>query len=211
MLDKSAPASRPTRIQAAKRAQILTAALQVFSVFGYRGATLDRIAEEAGLSKASLLYYFAGKEAVYVAVLEDTLAFWLEPLAALDPAGDPLEEIGRYITTKLEMAKKRPAASRLFANEMLAGAPAIGGFLNGPLKELVDREAAVVSGWIEEGRLAPVDPKHLIMMIWAVTQHYADFDAQVQAVLGPGAARKRFSAARETALSVFLEGLRPRR
>ncbi|MBZ8132916.1 TetR family transcriptional regulator C-terminal domain-containing protein [Afifella sp. IM 167] len=210
MLDKGVPAPKPTRIQAAKRAQILKAALAVFSIAGYRAATLDRIAEEAGLSKASLLYYFAGKEAVYVAVLEDTLAFWLEPLAALDPDGDPLEEIGRYITTKLEMSKKRPAASRLFANEILAGAPAIGRFLEGPLKDLVDRQTAVISGWIDEGRLAPVDPRHLLMMIWAVTQHYADFDTQVQAVLGPGAARKRFSVARETVLSVLLEGLKPR-
>ncbi|WP_322786517.1 TetR family transcriptional regulator C-terminal domain-containing protein [Afifella pfennigii] len=188
----------------------MKAALEVFSEAGYSAATLERIAEAAGISKASLLYYFPGKEAVYVAVLEDTLAFWLEPLAALDPAGEPLEEIGRYVTTKLEMSRKRPAASRLFANEILAGAPAIGGFLKGPLKELVDKEAAVISGWIAEGRLAPVDPRHLIMMIWAVTQHYADFDPQVQAVLGREAAKRRFAAARETLLAVLLEGLRPR-
>ena len=104
----------------------------------------------------------------------------------LDPAGDPIEEIGRYIDAKLEMSRTRPEASRLFANEILHGAPAIGDFLRGPLKALVDEKAAVIDGWIADGRLAPIDPRHLIMMIWAVTQHYADFDVQVQAVLGAG-------------------------
>jgi len=205
------PPKKVTRIQKKNRKVILDAALEVFSAYGFRGATIDRIAEKAGLSKPNLLYYFPSKEAIYVAVLEDTLEFWLAPLAALDPAGDPIEQIGHYIAAKLEMSRRRPAASRLFANEILHGAPAIGAFLKGPLKELVDREAEVISTWIAEGKLAPVDPRHLIMMIWAVTQHYADFDPQVQAVLGPAASRRRFEAARETVLGVMLEGLRPRR
>ena len=204
------PPGKATRIQRKNRKVILEAALEVFAAHGFRGATVDRIAEAAGLSKPNLLYYYRSKEAIYVAVLEDTLAFWLEPLAALDPAGDPLDEIGRYVTTKLDMSRKRPAASRLFANEILHGAPAIDAFLKGPLKELVDREAQIITRWIDEGRLAPIDPRHLIMMIWAVTQHYADFDAQVQAVLGPAASRTRFKSARETMLAVLLEGLRPR-
>ena len=204
------PPHKVTRIQRKNRKVILRAALEVFAAHGFRGSTVDRIAEKAGLSKPNLLYYYPNKQAIYVAVLEDTLAFWLKPLAALDPAGDPLEEIGRYITTKLEMSRTRPAASRLFANEILHGAPAIGGFLKGPLKELVDREADIISNWIDEGRLAPIDPRHLIMMIWAVTQHYADFDVQVQAVLGPAASKSRFAGARGTMLAVLLDGLRPR-
>jgi TetR/AcrR family transcriptional regulator len=204
------PPKKASRIQTKNRKVILEAALEVFSASGFRGATIDRIAEKAGLSKPNLLYYYRSKEAIYVAVLEDTLALWLEPLAALDPEGDPLQEIGRYITAKLEMSRLRPAASRLFANEILHGAPAIGEFLKGPLREMVDREAAVISGWIAKGTLAAVDPRHLIMMIWAVTQHYADFDTQVQAVLGSPASKDRFAAARETVLAVLVEGLRPR-
>jgi TetR/AcrR family transcriptional regulator len=204
------PPKKATRIQTRNRKAILDAALEVFATYGFRGSTLDRIAEKTGLSKPNLLYYFRSKEAIYVAVLEDTLQFWLKPLSALDPDGDPLEEIGRYIRTKLDMSRRRPAASRLFANEILHGAPAIAAFLEGPLKEHVDREAAVISGWVAEGKLAPVDPRHLIMMIWAITQHYADFDTQVQAVLGPAASRTRFEDARRTAAAALLEGLRPR-
>jgi TetR/AcrR family transcriptional regulator len=203
------PPKKATRIQKKNRKVILDAALDVFSAHGFRGSTIDRIAEKAGLSKPNLLYYFPSKEAIYVAVLEDTLAFWLEPLAALDAGGDPIEEIGRYIAAKLDMSRKRPAASRLFANEVLHGAPAIGAFLKGPLKTLVDEKAAVIESWIAKGKLRPVDPRHLIMMIWAVTQHYADFDVQVQSVLGP-ASKQRFEAAGETLPAVLLEGLRPR-
>jgi TetR/AcrR family transcriptional regulator len=200
-----------TRIQRKNRKTILDAALQVFSAHGFRGSTVDRIAERAGLSKPNLLYYFPSKEAIYVAVLEDTLEEWLQPLRELDPAGDPIEEIGRYIEAKLEMSRARPQASRLFANEILHGAPAIGEFLRGPMKTLVDEKAAVISGWVAEGRLAQIAPHHLIMMIWAVTQHYADFDAQVGAVLGSDAApARRFKAASETVTRVLLDGLRPR-
>jgi TetR/AcrR family transcriptional regulator len=200
-----------TRIQRKNRQAILEAALQVFSTHGFRGSTIDRIAERAGLSKPNLLYYFPSKDAIYLAVLEDTLEDWLEPLRKLDPAGDPIEEIGRYISAKLEMSRTRPEASRLFANEILHGAPVIGEFLAGPLKELVDEKAAVIRAWIADGRIRNIDPRHLIMMIWAMTQHYADFDAQVQAVLGPDAApARRYRNAEETVMSVLLEGLRPR-
>jgi TetR/AcrR family transcriptional regulator len=202
---------KATRIQRRNREAILEAALDVFSQSGFRGATLDAIAERAGLSKPNLLYYYRSKEAIYVAVLEDTLADWLEPLAEMDPRGDPLEEIGSYITLKLKMSRTRPAASRLFASEILHGAPMIGSFLTGPLKDLVDEKSAVIRDWIAAGKLRKVEPRHLIMMIWAVTQHYADFDVQVSAVLGDDAApARRFADAEATVLSVLLDGLRPR-
>jgi TetR/AcrR family transcriptional regulator len=205
------PPKQATRIQRKNRRTILDAALQVFSAHGFRGATVDRIAERAGLSKPNLLYYFRSKEEIYVAVLSDTLEEWLKPLRNLDPAGDPIEEISRYIEAKLEMSHARPQASRLFANEILHGAPAIGAFLRGPMKALVDEKAAVISRWIAEKRLAPIAPHHLIMMIWAVTQHYADFDVQVEAVLGVDAAPpRRYKSAAETVRRVLLDGLRPR-
>jgi len=205
------PPKKATRIQKKNRKAILQAALEVFSQRGFGGSTIDRIAERAGLSKPNLLYYYPSKEAIYVAVLEDTLEFWLEPLAALDPDGDPIEEIGRYVSTKLEMSRTRPEASRLFANEILHGAPAISDFLAGPLKTLVDEKAAVIKKWIAEGKLRPIEPRHLIMMIWAVTQHYADFDVQVRAVLGESATpARRFADAEQTVMTTLFKGLRPR-
>ncbi len=175
---------RPTRIQARNRAAILDAALQVFSAHGFRGATVDQIAAAAGLSKPNLLYYYPSKEAIHEALLARLLDTWLDPLRAMDPDGDPLEEILAYVRRKLEMSRDYPRESRLFANEIVQGAPRIHGFLSSDLKALVDEKAALLDSWMEQGRIARVHPYHLIFSIWSLTQHYADFDVQVRAILG---------------------------
>lgn len=181
------PTARPrSRIQQRNRELILDAALEVFSQHGFRGATLDQIAEGAGLSKPNLLYYFPSKEEVHKALLTGLLDTWLDPLRAMDPKGDPLHEIMAYARRKLDLARDYPRESRLFANEILQGAPRMMETLSGDLKNLVDEKAAVISRWQAEGRIAAMPPHHLIISIWALTQHYADFDVQVRAVLGEG-------------------------
>src|SRR4051794_21707407 len=172
-MTRAASRQNPTRIQREKTEAILAAALDIFSTQGFHGASLDQIAEAAGLSKPNLLYYFASKEAVHRMLLERLLDTWLEPLRRLDPDGDPQAEIGAYIRRKLEMARDYPRESRLFAGEILQGAPHIADVLAGPLKALVDAKARVIAAWAAAGRIATVDPRHLIVSIWAVTQHYA--------------------------------------
>jgi TetR/AcrR family transcriptional regulator len=200
-----------TRIQRENRERILDAALEIFSAHGFRGSTIDQIAGEAGMSKPNLLYYFRRKQDIYAAVLADLLDTWLDPLREMDPQGDPLTEITGYIRRKIEMARAYPRESRLFANEMLQGAPRIGELLSGELKQLVDDKARVLTGWMQAGKIATVDPRHLIFSIWATTQHYADFDVQVRAVLGPGRnGDERFQAAADFLTMLYAEGLRPR-
>ncbi|PKP69602.1 MAG: TetR family transcriptional regulator [Alphaproteobacteria bacterium HGW-Alphaproteobacteria-4] len=182
-MSKTAPR---TRIQRQNRETILEAALGVFSAQGFRGATLDQIAAAAGLSKPNVLYYFASKEAIHHALLSGLLDNWLAPLRALDPAGEPLAEILAYVRRKVEISRDFPRESRLFANEILQGAPRMMAAIEGELKALVDEKAAVIRSWSAAGQIAAVDPYHLIFSIWALTQHYADFDVQVRAVLGPG-------------------------
>lgn len=172
-----------TRIQQKNTNAIMEAALDVFSQFGFRGSTLDQIAAKAGLSKPNLLYYFPSKEAIHSALLEQILDTWDEPLAKLDPQGDPEEQIMRYVLTKLEMARDYPRESRLFANELLHGAPNIKPLLEGEIKALVDEKAAVIQGWIDAGQIADLHPHHLIFSIWSLTQYYADFDVQVRVTL----------------------------
>ncbi len=175
-----------TRIQARNSATILDAALDVFSQHGFRGATLDQIAEVAGLSKPNLLYYFPSKEAVHGALLSRLLTTWLDPLRAMNPEGEPVTEILGYVRRKLQLSRDYPRESRLFANEILQGAPRIMPAIEGELKALVDARCLLLTRWMDEGRIARLPPHHLIFSIWALTQHYADFDVQVRAVLGPG-------------------------
>ncbi len=174
----------PTRIQQKNRAAILEAALNVFSAHGFRGSTVDQIAAEAGLSKPNLLYYFPSKEAIHTALLSGLLEVWLAPLHALNEDGDPMEEILSYIQRKLEMSRDLPRESRLFANELVQGAPRIHEALSSDLKNLVDEKTAILTRWMDQGKIACVHPYHLVFSIWALTQHYADFDVQVRAILG---------------------------
>ena len=183
-MSEAKPKLRKTRIQQRNSETIIEAALDVFSKHGFRGATLDQIANAAGLSKPNLLYYFSSKEAIHAELLEGLMDTWLDPLRALDANGDPKEQLLGYMRRKLEMSRDLPRESRLFANEVLQGAPRIGAGLGGDLKALVDEKAAIIADWSRSGRIAQVDPYHLIFSIWALTQHYADFDAQVRAVLG---------------------------
>ncbi|MFT5869127.1 MAG: TetR/AcrR family transcriptional regulator [Paracoccaceae bacterium] len=196
-----------TRIQLKNTQAILDAGLEVFSKHGFRGATLDQIAAEAGLSKPNLLYYFPSKESIHVNLLSQLMETWLNPLKDMDPDGDPVAELLRYVTRKLEMSRDYPRESRLFANEIVQGAPRMLPALRADLKPLVDEKCAVIFAWIAEGKIAPIDPHHLIFSIWALTQHYADFDVQIEVVLG--ADRDPFLEAQGFLTALFKKLLTP--
>ncbi|WP_346908377.1 TetR family transcriptional regulator C-terminal domain-containing protein [uncultured Roseibium sp.] len=205
---KSEKPVRLSRIQEMNRSRIIDAALGEFSRYGYSGATIDKISAAAGMSKSNLLYYFSSKTAVYEAVLEYILDVWLAPLRTLNPDGDPASELAAYIRQKMRMSAERPEASRLFANEVIQGAPQIGDVLEKDLKNLVTEKSKVIEQWIEAGKIRRIVPVHLIFTIWATTQHYADFDSQIRALTGTGLEDPEFFAEAENAVcSLILNGL----
>ena len=176
--------ARKGAIRQANEALILAAAERVFARTGFSGATMAAIADEAGLPKPNLHYYFGSKQALYLAVLQRTLHDWLVPMDGLVPEADPATALAAYIRAKMAMSAERPDASKVFANELLHGAQAVGELMRSDLRAMVRRKAAVIDGWVAAGRMAPVDATHLFFTIWAATQTYADFDLQVCAVLG---------------------------
>ena len=205
---RASNSKRRTRIQQENESRILEAALETFSANGFRGTTIDQIADAAGMSKPNILYYFRNKEEMHRVLLDQLLDIWLDPLRNINASGDPLNEILQYVQRKLEISRKHPRESRLFANEVLQGAPRIEDVIKGTLKDLVDEKAAIIQGWIDEGKIADCDPHHLIFSIWATTQHYADFDVQICAVLGRKKASNRFDTASEFLGKLFANGLR---
>lgn len=160
-------------------AQILDAAERIFAERGYDAATTSAIARLAGMPKANLHYYFRTKQALYGRVLENILTHWIGTSDPIRPDAEPREALSAYIAAKIEYSRARPHASKVYANEILHGAPRLKERLDGDLKTWLEDKCAVLEGWIAAGRMAPVEPKHLFFVIWAATQTYADFDVQV--------------------------------
>ena len=148
-------------IRQANEAVILTAAEQVFAGAGFGGATMAAIAEASGLPKANLHYYFGSKQELYRTVLARTLEDWLVPTHGITPDADPQTAIEGYIRAKMALSVQRPHASKVFANELLHGAPVVKTLLATELRDMVHAKAAVIEGWIAAGRMDPVDPIHL--------------------------------------------------
>lgn len=205
-------APTPSGLRAASRARIeariLAAAEKIFAATGFQGATTGAIAKAAGIPKANLHYYFKTKAELYRRVLADTLALWLATADRIAADRDPAEALDHYIRAKIDLARRRPFASRVFANEILHGAPHLKDFLACDLKAWVAVKGKAIRHWIAKGRMAAIDPAHLFFAIWASTQTYADFAAQIAAILGRSrlnAADYRLAADQLTA--IFLTGL----
>jgi TetR/AcrR family transcriptional regulator len=199
--------SAPGHIRLRNRALILSAAEEVFAQQGYRGATTAAIAAKAGLPKANVHYYFGTKEALYRAVLEDILGLWLGELDRITETSDPASALADYIRAKIRHSRERPLASKVYANEMIRGARHTRDFLKNELRNLVKEKSKVLEAWMAAGRIDPVDPVHLFSIIWAATQHYADFEVQVGALVGRRQlAAKDYDEAAETIVRMVLRG-----
>jgi TetR/AcrR family transcriptional regulator len=202
------PPSRPGAIRQRNVAKILRAAESVFATKGFSGASTAEIARRAGVPKPNLHYYFRTKQVLYEAVLDRILELWVDAMDELHPGADPAEALSRYVARKIELSRTMPEPSRLWAMEVLAGAPHIGDFLRGRVRNLVEDKSAIVNGWIERGEIPPIAPAHLFFVIWASTQTYADFAAQMTAVLNVKRLDTAFyDEARETLISLILNGL----
>jgi len=162
---------------------ILEAAEQEFALHGYRGTSTQKIADRAGMAKANIHYYFSGKDKLYLAVLNNIIALWNDFFEAVDVEDDPAEVLDQFIRKKVELAYTHPQASKVFAMEIIQGAPHIKDYIRTDMRRWVRDKVAVIDAWVEQGRMEPVDPVHLIFMIWSTTQHYADFDAQVLTIM----------------------------
>jgi TetR/AcrR family transcriptional regulator len=165
-------------------AAIVLEAVRIFAECGYEGASVAVIAENAGLSKQNLMYYFPTKQALYARVLDDVLDDWLERMAGLnDPAHAPRDLLCAYIGAKLRFSREQPWASRVYAMEVIGGAQFYGAQIRARVVPLLRRDIDTFERWIAEGRIAPVNATHLLFAIWAMTQSYADFATQMALVL----------------------------
>ncbi len=187
---------------------ILEAAEKVFAEAGFGGATMQLIADMAGLPKANLHYYFPTKEALYRQVVQNIFQVWLQAADIFDDAPGPVEGIGAYIDAKMEISRRHPAGSKVWASEVMHRAPVIQDYLETTLVEWTEGRMAVIERWIDEGQMDAIDPRHLLYMLWATTQHYADFGHQIE-TLNNGAplTDAQWDAAKASVKSIILRGI----
>ncbi len=176
---------RRSRIREAHEATVLGAAEELFARNGYNGTPIEAIAEKAGMSKQNLLYYFPSKEVLYHRVLANILHLWVDKMQLLEQQGkEPADMVRNYIQGKVELSRSNPNASKVFAIEIINGAPYLREYLKNHLLPVLEEDVKLVRSWIKEGRIDPVDPYHLFFLIWSSTQTYADFSAQISLSLG---------------------------
>lgn len=183
--DHSAPAAPPTSApRLRKEAMIRAHAQSHFARFGFDGTSLEGIAADAGMTRHSMLYYYPSKEALYRSVLDEVLVSWLGNMSDLSEAGDPLVALQAYIEAKMRLTQSNPQGVRVFTQEVLAGAPRYGEVLVQRVVPSLHADVARFERWAAQGLIARVDFTHLLFLVWAMTQAYADHEAQFALYLG---------------------------
>ena len=169
---------------------------------------MQLIADMAGLPKANLHYYFATKEDLYRRVVQNIFEIWLHAAEAMDNAAGPIEGIGAYIDAKMEISRRHADGSKVWASEVMHGAPVIQDYLETTLRDWTQNRAALIQSWIDEGKMAPVNPGHLLYMLWATTQHYADFGHQIETLNGgKPLSDRQWRDAKDSVKSIILRGI----
>lgn len=187
---------------------ILEAAEKVFAEAGFGGATMQLIADMAALPKANLHYYFPTKESLYRQVVQNIFQDWLQAADVFDAAAGPAEGLGAYIDAKMEISRRHPAGSKVWASEVMHRAPVIQDYLETTLVEWTEGRIAVIRGWIAAGLMDPIDPRHLLYMLWATTQHYADFGHQIETLNGSRPLTDaQWAAAKRSVKRIILKGI----
>ena len=203
--ERSAPRSE-AREDTERR--ILDAAERVFAERGFGGATMQAIAEASDLPKANLHYYFTTKETLYRRVVERIFTIWLEAAESFETSASPKAALRRYITRKMDLSRSHRFGSKVWANEVMQGAPIIQDHLETTLRDWTDTRIALIECWIDSGAIRPIEPRWLLYMIWATTQHYADFAHQVETLnLGRPLSDAQWHDATETVCTVILRGI----
>jgi TetR/AcrR family transcriptional regulator len=211
-LVKAKPAEKggEERIRALNIRKIMKAATIVFSRRGFDGARIVEIAERAGLPKANVYYYFGSKEEIYDAVIAHLIQGWDDALKHISLDRDPIASLEAYVRAKLDYSRRNVEESRVFAAEILRGGQFLSRKDRDHMRVVTRRHAEIVDQWIASGKLRPVDPRHLFIILWSATQFYADFETLACDALESRHIKiSDYEAAARTIVQTVLRGLKP--
>lgn len=193
-------------VGAKNKQKILAAAEKAFATNGFKGTSVQQIADEAQLPKTNILYYFKSKQGLYIALLQDIMILWNSQFDKVTPQDEPALALADYIAEKMLMSRTHPMASKIFAMEVLNGAPYLNKFYNDEHVAWMNGRVAIIQSWIDQGKMSRVDPTYLLFHIWACTQHYADFSAQITSLRGKPMKRAEYDEATRQLINLILTG-----
>lgn len=198
------------RIRQRNEKAILRAATTLFAKKGFDGTRATEIAERAGLPKANLYYYFNTKEEIYRAAIRHLIAGWDKALRHIRADADPFEALEAYVREKLDYARKNADESRMFANEIISGAPFLSRADRKHMHDITLEKTLIIEQWVAEGRMRPVNPRHLFIVLWSTTQFYTNFEKITCDTLEkPRLSPSDYEDAARTIVETVLRGLRP--
>ena len=196
--------------EADRRGQILDAAFEEFSEKGFKGATIKSIAGAAGLQSPALIYwYFPDKEALFREVLGakiPVLRAVRDPTGLLDlPPEEVLPSIARgYLSTFDNPAAQRMV--RLIMGEAMRRPEIADIFGSAVIKRVLGFLKSYMARQVELGRLRPHDVRSSARAFIGMLLPQAGGKLFFPVIREDGLTDEEHI---ETAVNVFLEGLRP--
>ena len=199
--------AKSSKLRALKEEQILRATAKLLVTHGFQGTRMEDIAQAADIPRPNLYYYFPSRNHIYRRIINDLRAEWTKAMQTITPEREPAQAIRDYIHAKIEYSRKHPAASRIFADEVIRGSGILTEAENEDIRKLTDEKCAVLERWMREGKMDRLDARHFFFLVWGATQYYADFEQQIKNVLGiKRLTRAHFDKATDTLTRIILKG-----
>jgi len=168
------------------RDKILEVAEGEFAREGYAGAHLQRIAEQVGVQKTALYYYYPSKAALYTAVLVRMLeAFEAAVRAATDRPGTPSERLERLLAVLNDLLAERRNYSQILIRVFVDRAQLVDELISPPIQSVIGRILRFYQEGVEAGAFRRMSSRHFFQsLLGATVFHYAarNFSAAVLGV-----------------------------
>ena len=157
------------------RAKILEVAEAEFAAEGYAGAHLQKIAEQVGVRKTALYYYFDSKAALYAAVLESILEDLDRVVAAaLETSETPEHQLEELVTRFNAMLAEKPNCARILLRVFVDRPPGLTATLLPTLTRVIGRVMSCYRRGVEAGTFRRISTRHFFLSSFGLMLfHYA--------------------------------------
>jgi AcrR family transcriptional regulator len=161
--------TEPTPQYLARREEIIAAAARAFRVRGYDAASLDDVADELGLRKASLYHYVDSKAHLLYLIFDRAISSGLERLARISTIADPRNRLAALIVHQVQLIANEPSLFAVFFDHRPRLSPEYEADIHDKERRYLRRFAEAVTSAAEKGLIASVDSRYGAQAILGMT------------------------------------------